>query len=185
MERDTLARDVYNVAHLTGEFTLRSGIVSNEYFDKYQFESDPAILSRIADLMASIIPDGTDYIAGLEMGGIALVTALSLRTGIPAVFVRKKAKEYGTAKLAEGPDISGKRLCIVEDVITSGGQVLLSGADLRDRGAFVDHVICAIDREQGGREKLREGGYTLLSCFTMTDLKKAGEQDGQAGEAQP
>ena len=175
MDTTQLAKTVYDVAHLTGEFTLRSGIVSNEYFDKYQFESDPKILDQIADVMAGLVPKGTEYLAGLEMGGIALVTALSLKTGIPAVFVRKKAKEYGTAKLAEGPDISGKRLCIVEDVITSGGQVIISGGELKERGALVDHVVCAIDREQGGREKLREAGFELLACFTMTELKAAGE----------
>ena len=175
MNDTQLARDVFQVSHLTGEFTLRSGMISNEYFDKYQFESDPEILRRIAEMMSSLIPPGTEILAGLEMGGIALVTALSLRSGLPAVFVRKKAKEYGTAKLAEGPSVSGKKVCIVEDVITSGGQVIISGADLRNEGAIIDHVICAIDREQGGREKLREAGLQLLSCFTMTELKAAGE----------
>lgn len=175
MERTDLTKRVYDVAHLTGTFTLRSGAVSNEYFDKYQFESDPELLRAIAEHMAPMIPDGTEMLAGLEMGGIAIATALSLHTGIPVVFVRKKAKEYGTAKLAEGPSIEGKRLLIVEDVVTSGGQVILSGNDLKDLGALVDHVVCVIDREQGGREKLREAGYELNACFTMSELKGAGE----------
>ena len=175
MERTDLTKRVYDVAHLTGTFTLRSGAVSNEYFDKYQFESDPELLRAIAEHMAPMIPDGTEMLAGLEMGGIAIATALSLHTGIPVVFVRKKAKEYGTAKLAEGPSIEGKRLLIVEDVVTSGGQVILSGDDLKHLGAFVDHVVCVIDREQGGREKLREAGYELSACFTMNELKGAGE----------
>jgi len=175
MERTDLTKRVYDVAHLTGTFTLRSGAVSNEYFDKYQFESDPELLRAIAEHMAPMIPDGTEMLAGLEMGGIAIATALSLHTGIPVVFVRKKAKEYGTAKLAEGPSIDGKRLLIVEDVVTSGGQVILSGNDLKDLGALVDQVVCVIDREQGGREKLREAGYELNACFTMSELKGAGE----------
>jgi len=175
MERSTLAKHVYDVAHLTGTFTLRSGAVSHEYFDKYQFESDPVLLKATAEHMATMIPEGTELLAGLEMGGLAIVTALSMHTGLPAVFVRKKAKEYGTAKLAEGPSVEGKRVLIVEDVITSGGQVLLSGADLKAQGALIDHVVCVIDREQGGREKLREGGYELLALFTMTELKAAGE----------
>ena len=144
MTRHDLCTAIYDVAHITGEFKLRSGITSNEYFDKYQFESDPAILASIAEHMVSLIPEGTEVLAGLEMGGLAIATALSLRTGIPAVFVRKKAKDYGTCKLAEGPDISGKRVLIVEDVITSGGQVIMSGdadstgligsnAEIRDR----------------------------------------------------
>ena len=175
MERSTLARRVYDVAHLTGEFTLRSGIVSNEYFDKYQFESDPVILAAIAKQMVDMIPEGTEILAGLEMGGLAIATALSMQTGLPAVFVRKEAKTYGTAKLAEGPPVAGKRVLIVEDVVTSGGQVILSCADLKELGAEIDHVVCVIDREQGGREKLREAGLELRACFTMSELNAAGE----------
>ncbi len=171
MTRENLSTAIYDVAHLRGEFLLRSGITSTEYFDKYQFESDPRILKVIAEKLAALVPDGTEILAGLEMGGLAIVAALSAHTGIPAVFVRKKAKEYGTCKLAEGPPVAGKRVLIVEDVITSGGQVITSGEDLRQLGALTDHVICVIDREQGGRAKLRDAGFELLALFTMTELK--------------
>lgn len=171
MTRHDLTQAIYDVAHLTGEFKLRSGITSNEYFDKYQFESDPKLLKAIAEHMAPMVPEGTEYLAGLEMGGLAIATALSLETGIPAVFVRKKAKDYGTCKLAEGPSTEGKKLLIVEDVITSGGQVIISGNDLKSLGAIVSQVVCVIDREQGGRGKLEEAGYELTSLFTMSELK--------------
>lgn len=171
MTKYDLTQAIYDVAHLTGEFKLRSGITSNEYFDKYQFESDPKLLKAIAEQMAPMVPEGTEYLAGLEMGGLAIATALSLETGIPAVFVRKKAKDYGTCKLAEGPSIEGKKLLIVEDVITSGGQVIISGNDLKSIGAIVSQVVCVIDREQGGRGKLEEAGYELASLFTMSELK--------------
>jgi len=171
MLKHDLTQSIYDVAHLTGEFKLRSGITSNEYFDKYQFESDPTLLKAIAQHMAPMVPEGTEYLAGLEMGGLAIATALSLETGIPAVFVRKKAKDYGTCKLAEGPPIEGKKLLIVEDVITSGGQVIISGNDLKSIGAIVSQVVCVIDREQGGRSKLEEAGYELTSLFTMSELK--------------
>ena len=171
MTKHDLTQAIYDVAHLTGEFKLRSGITSNEYFDKYQFESDPKLLKAIAEHMAPMVPKGTEYLAGLEMGGLAIATALSLETGIPAVFVRKKAKDYGTCKLAEGPPIEGKKLLIVEDVITSGGQVIISGNDLKSLGAIVSQVVCVIDREQGGRGKLEEAGYELTSLFTMSELK--------------
>jgi orotate phosphoribosyltransferase len=171
MTKHDLTQAIYDVAHLTGEFKLRSGITSNEYFDKYQFESDPKLLKAIAEHMAPMVPEGTEYLAGLEMGGLAIATALSLETGIPAVFVRKKAKDYGTCKLAEGPSIEGMKLLIVEDVITSGGQVIISGNDLKSLGAIVSQVVCVIDREQGGRGKLEEAGYELTSLFTMSELK--------------
>ena len=86
-----LARDVDACCRLTGEFTLRSGQVASEYFDKYLFESDPALLARVADEMVGLLPEDTELLGGLELGGIPIVTALSARTGQPALFVRKKA----------------------------------------------------------------------------------------------
>jgi len=126
----TLANEIYKTAHLTGSFKLRSGKVSNDYFDKYLFESNPILLKEIAEHLSRLIPEGTEVLAGLEMGGIPIATALSLKTGIPVAFVRKKAKEYGTCKLAEGIEIQGKNVCIIEDVATTGGQILLSNLSL-------------------------------------------------------
>jgi orotate phosphoribosyltransferase len=168
-----LARDVYEAAHLTGTFTLRSGQVSNEYFDKYRFEADPPLLLAIAEAMAPLVPVDTEVLAGLELGGIPIVTMLSQVTGLPALFVRKQAKDYGTCQLAEGGEIDGRRLTVVEDVVTTGGQVLLSCAELRERGAVVDTVLCVIDREAGGPEAFAAVGLALRPLFTMTELKAA------------
>jgi orotate phosphoribosyltransferase len=173
MDRKELAARTYNISHLTGNFTLRSGQVSSEYFDKYLFESDPVLLTDIASEMAKLVPEGTEILAGLEMGAIPVATAISIKTGIPAVFVRKKAKEYGTCKYAEGVDIDGKMLCIIEDVITTGGQVVLSTKDLRDSGAKVEHVLCVIERDVKGRENLKKAGLILHSLFTMDELKES------------
>jgi orotate phosphoribosyltransferase len=168
-----LARSIYRVSHLTGEFTLRSGVVSHEYFDKYRFEAEPALLRDIALAMATMVGDDVDALAGLELGGVPLATMLSQVTGLPALFVRKEAKTYGTCKLAEGGEIEGRRLLIVEDVVTSGGAVLDAARELRDRGAVLDRVTCVIDRESGGRENLAEVGLTLDALFTMTELNAA------------
>ena len=168
-----LARRVYDTAHLTGTFTLRSGQVSNEYFDKYLFEAEPTLLRAIAEAMAPMVPAGVEVLAGLELGGIPIVTMLSQVTGLPALFVRKKAKDYGTCRLAEGGEIEGREVAVVEDVVTTGGQVLLSCAELRERGAVVDTVLCVIDREAGGPEAFAAEGLALRSLFTMTQLKDA------------
>ena len=169
---DTLAARVAAVAQLSGTFRLRSGLSADTYFDKYQFESDPALLTAVAARMVDLVPADTELLAGLELGGVPVATALSIATGIPAVFVRKLAKEYGTAKLAEGPDIVGRRLLIVEDVVTTGGQIVLSAHDLRDRGAIVSAAVCAIDREQGGADNLATADVELASVFTRTDLER-------------
>jgi orotate phosphoribosyltransferase len=172
-KRAALARRIYDVAHLTGTFTLRSGAVSHEYFDKYRFESDPALLHEIGEALAPLVPDGTEVLAGLELGGVPLAVALSQVTGLPALFVRKEAKTYGTCQLAEGGEIDDKRVIVVEDVVTSGGQVVASCGDLRDRGAVVRHALCVIDRESGGPEALTKIDVELRPLFTMTELTPA------------
>lgn len=123
--------------------------------------------------MAALVPADTEVLAGLEMGGIPVVTALGRHTGLPCAFVRKQAKEYGTCRLAEGSDIVGRRVLVVEDVVTSGGQIVLSTADLRALGADVREALCVIDREQGGAEALGAEGIDLLSLLTATDLRAA------------
>ena len=169
----SLASRIYDASHITGEFTLRSGVVSREYFDKYLFESDPALLRSIAESMAALVPADVDALAGLELGGVPLATMLSQVTGLPALFVRKEAKAYGTCRLAEGGDVEGHRLLIVEDVVTSGGAVLDAARELRARGAVLDRVVCVIDRESGGADNLAAAGLTLHALFTMTELKVA------------
>jgi len=171
MTKKELAKQVYKSAHITGEFLLRSGTISNEYFDKYQFESNPVLLSEIADQMITNLPTDFDILAPLEMGGIPIATAIALKTGIPLTFVRKEAKKYGTCKLAEGSEIEGMKLLIVEDVVTSGGQIIISTKELRKRGAIIEQAICVIDREAGGPEKLKEVGIELLPLLTMSEIK--------------
>lgn len=176
-DKSTLAREIYEIAHLNGSFTLRSGQTSNEYFDKYLFEANPKILSKIAEELQELVSEGIEVLAGLEMGGIPIATALSLKSNIPAAFVRKEAKKYGTCKLAEGNNIKGKRICIIEDVVTTGGQVILSTKDLREAGAIVEDIICVIERNPEGRRKLEEEGLKVHSLFIMEELISAGKRN--------
>jgi orotate phosphoribosyltransferase len=172
--QDDLAQRIYQTAHITGDFTLRSGAKSNEYFDKYLFEAEPALLKDIAAAMAAMVPPGIDALAGLEMGGIPLATMISQFTGLPVLFVRKQAKEYGTCKIAEGGTVSGRKLLMVEDVVTSGGAILDAAKALRDEGAVLGPVICVIDRESGGPANLAKAELQLKPLFTMSELKAAG-----------
>jgi orotate phosphoribosyltransferase len=172
MDRNRLASAIYDRAHLTGTFLLRSGATSTEYFDKYLFESDPELLVSIAEALAPLVPDDTEMLAGLELGGVPLAVVLGQITGLSVLFVRKKAKEYGTRRLAEGGEVAGTKLLIVEDVVTSGGQVVLSTRDLRALGAVVDSAICVIDREAGGADALAAEGVALAALYTMDDLKR-------------
>ncbi|MFE6886762.1 orotate phosphoribosyltransferase [Streptomyces sp. NPDC057694] len=173
MTHSDLALRIHSASHLTGQFTLRSGRTATEYFDKYRFEADPVLLDEIAQRMAPLVPSGTQVLAGLEMGGIPVVTALSRHTGLPCAFVRKQAKPYGTCRLAEGAEVAGRRVLVIEDVVTSGGQIVLSTADLRGLGAQVGEALCVIDRDQGGAEALKVEGISLLSLLTAEDLRAA------------
>ncbi len=168
-----LAKVLYEVCSIRGRFKLRSGQIADEYFDKYLFESRPDLLRSIGEGMARLIPAGTDMLAGLELGGVPVAVAIAFRADLPLLFVRKKAKDYGTAKLAEGPDFKGRKVLVVEDVVTTGGAIVDGAKALRERGAVIDTVLCVIDRESGGPEKLKEYGLTLKPLFTASELRKA------------
>jgi len=164
---------IYERARLTGEFRLRSGATSSEYFDKYLFESDPRLLHEIAEELVRLVPAGVELFAGLELGGVPVAVAVSQVSGLPTVFVRKVAKTYGTCRLAEGGEVTERRIAVIEDVVTSGGQVIESCRQLRDRGADIAAVLCVIDREAGGRENLAAEGLDLRALFTTSQLRES------------
>ena len=172
VNRDSLAQAICRVSYLEGDFWLRSGQYSDHYFDEYLFEGDPRLLHQVAESLRPLVPRDAEILGGLELGGVPLATALGLVTGLPMVFVRKTPKGYGTMKLAEGPAIDGKRLVVIEDVVTSGGQVVESTKALRERGARVDLAICVIDRESGGAEALAAAGIELHSLFGVSELSE-------------
>jgi orotate phosphoribosyltransferase len=169
---DQLAGDIRAVAELRGRFTLRSGAESDTYFDKYRFEADPALLRRICQALAALLPDA-DVLAGLELGGIPLVTVLSQLTGLPAAFIRKAAKPYGTRRYAEGAELSGRRVVLIEDVVSSGGALLAAVRMLRADGIQPLAALCVIDREAGGRAALAELEVPLLALLTQSTLTRA------------
>ncbi len=171
IDRQTLAREIHNVAKLTGAFTLRSGTVSDTYFDKYRFESDPRLLRSIAEFMMPRLPNDAEVLCGMEMGGIPLATVLSQLSGLPAAFIRKQRKTYGTCQYAEGASLGGKRIVLIEDVVSSGGAILDAVSMLEADGINVDTAVCVIDRQSGGVEALAQAGVELRAIFTMEEIE--------------
>lgn len=172
-----LARAIADVALLRGSFTLRSGKQSSYYLDKYLFSTRPELLRRLAPLFASRIKAMESRagatvrrLAGAELGGIPLVTAASMETGLPCVFVRNKKKDYGTAKQLEGVIERGDAMILLEDVATTGGQALEAVAALREAGGNVLGVIATIDRLEGARENIAAQGLGFDALFTKRDL---------------
>ena len=157
-------------AKLSGTFTLRSGKVSDTYFDKYRFEADPELLRDICQAMTKLIPANTQVLAGLEMGGIPIVTVLSQVTGLPSAFIRKEPKAYGTCQYAEGTPLQGKKFILVEDVVSSGGAIIDALSLLRADGLNPLGAVCVIDRETGGREALAEAGLDLKALHTFSEV---------------
>lgn len=173
MNRADLAREIDATCRLRGTFTVRSGQVVAEYFDKYLFEAQPVLLRRVAQAMVPLLPPDTELVGGLELGGVPIATLVSSLTGLPALFVRKEPKAYGTCRLAEGAEVAGTRITLIEDVITTGGAVRDAAVALRDLGATVEVVVCAIDRTETGAARLTEIGVETRSVLTKADLDRA------------
>lgn len=171
MNKTELAKQIEAISYLTGQFKLRSGKISSFYWDKYRFESDPILLHSIVVELHKLLPASFDKFAGLEVGGIPLATGLSLKTGKPCLYVRKEPKTYGTCNLVEGGFQPGETVVVVEDVVTTAGQIGTSVSQMRELGLIVEHAVCVIDREQGGREKLEKIGCSLAAVFTLAELE--------------
>ncbi|ULJ73687.1 orotate phosphoribosyltransferase [Rhizobium gallicum] len=166
-----LAEQIATAATLDGEFVLRSGQVSHRYFDKYRFEGVPVLLKPLARAMSDLLPANTEIIAGLELGGIPLVTSISLETGLPAAFVRKEAKTYGTCRAIEGQDVAGRGVTFIEDVITTGGAVADAYQLASAEGANVLAVVCAIWRGDGTPRIHSVPALSVLPVFSRADLE--------------
>jgi len=159
-------------AILYGDFTLASGKKSKYYIDIKKATTDPKVLGLTADLMAQEMGAGhrVQRIAGVALGSVPLAVALSLRTGIPFVMVRKEKKDHGTGKLIEGQLVAGEKVLVVEDVITSAGSAVYAVETLRQAGALVDTVMSVVDREEGGREVLKGLGVEMRSLITASKI---------------
>ena len=173
MTREELARGLRAAAYLEGDFVLRSGRRSKYYLDKYRFETRPDLLGPLGEALAAAVrehePDAT-RLAGPELGAVALAAATSLQSGLPFLIVRKAAKDYGTSKRIEGVYDHGECICLVEDVVTSGGALLESVDALREAGLIVHTAICVVDREEGGADALARHAVRLRPLFRAGDL---------------
>jgi len=168
---DNLAARIRQCAKIEGRFVLRSGGISDTYFDKYQFEAQPDLLLAIAERMAKLLPRDVEVLAGLEMGGIPIVTMLSQVTRLPAAFVRKQPKEYGTCRYAEGASLDGRRFVLIEDVVSSGGAIIDALNALKADGLIPAGALCVIDRETGGAEALSRVGLPFKALFTLSEIQ--------------
>jgi orotate phosphoribosyltransferase len=171
--REELARGLRAAAYLEGDFVLRSGRRSKYYLDKYRFETRPDLLGPLGEALAAAVrehePDAT-RLAGPELGAVALAAATSLQSGLPFLIVRKAAKDYGTANRLEGVHEEGESVCLIEDVVTSGGAAIDAIQALRDVGLRVSTAICVVDREEGGVDELARHAVRLRPLFLASEL---------------
>ena len=171
-----LARLIREHAYLEGDFVLRSGRRSRYYLDKYRFETEPRLLralgERIAASAAEAAP-GAARLAGPELGAVALTAAASLASGLPFLIVRNEEKEYGTARRVEGAYATGEEVCLVEDVVTSGGAAVTAVEALRAEGLACRIAVCVVDREEGGVDALAQSDVRLVPIFRARDVLEA------------
>ena len=173
MNRDQLAARLLERAYLEGDFLLRSGRRSRYYLDKYRFETDPELLAGLGRELAALVAscgDQAQLLAGPELGAVPLAAVTSIETGVPFVIVRKAAKEYGTGNRLEGVFELGMRVCVVEDVVTSGGALLSAVEALREADLHVSAAICVVDREEGGAEAIAAAGIPFKALYTSSQL---------------
>jgi len=168
--RKELIKRIKETAYLEGDFVLRSGKRSKYYLDKYLFETKPDILKALGAEFAKHMTDDVTLIAGAELGGVALAAATAMATGKDWIIVRNSKKDYGTSKLVEGVLNPGDIVLLVEDIATTGGQVLEAAKVITDAGATVKKIVCVIDRKQGAGENIAQAGYTFESILTKNDL---------------
>ncbi len=170
MNREELIKRIKETAYLEGDFTLRSGKKSKYYLDKYLFETCPDILKALGAEFAEYVTDDVTLIAGAELGGVALAAATAMETGKNWIIVRNSKKGYGTGKMIEGMLKAGDVILLVEDIATTGGQVLEAAKIITDAGAKVSNIVCVIDRKQGAAENITAAGYKFESILTKDDL---------------
>jgi orotate phosphoribosyltransferase len=171
-----LASALRDHAYLEGDFVLRSGRRSSYYLDKYRFETRPELLGPLGEAIAERARDaepGATRLAGPELGAVALAAAASLASGLPFLIVRKEPKGYGTSNRLEGVFEEGEVVCLVEDVVTSGGAAISAVEALREAGLVVRNAVCVVDREEGGTEALTAAGVTLHPLFRVSELGSA------------
>ena len=170
MNRSELIKRIKETAYLEGDFVLRSGKRSKYYLDKYLFETCPDILKALGEEFAGYVGDDVTLLAGAELGGVALAAATAMKTGKNWIIIRNTKKAYGTGKLVEGILKPGDVVLLVEDVATTGGQVLEVAKVITEAGAKVKKIVCVIDRKQGAEENVTGAGYKFESILTKTDL---------------
>lgn len=170
MTREELIKRIKETAYLEGDFTLRSGKKSKYYLDKYLFETCPDILKALSAEFAKYVTSDVTLIAGAELGGVALAAATAMETGKNWIIVRNSKKNYGTSKIIEGIIKPGDVVLLVEDIATTGGQVLEAAKIITEAGAKVKKIVCTIDRKQGAEENITNAGYEFESILTKNDL---------------
>ncbi len=170
MNRRELINRIKETAYLEGDFVLRSGKRSRYYLDKYLFETCPDILKALGEEFAKHVTDDVTLIAGAELGGVALAAATAMETGKNWVIIRNSKKGYGTGKMVEGVLNKGDVVLLVEDIATTGGQVIEAAKVITGAGAKVKKIVAVIDRKQGAKENITQAGYKFQSILTKDDL---------------
>jgi len=170
MTKLELAKRVKETSYLEGDFTLRSGKKSKYYMDKYLFETQPDILRALGEEFAKHATNDVTLIAGAELGGVALAAATAMATGKKWIIVRNSKKDYGTSKMVEGVLKANDVVLLVEDIATTGGQVLEAAKIITEAGAKVKKIVAVIDRKQGAAENISTAGYKFESILAKEDL---------------
>jgi len=173
MEFTNIPARIREVSRLSGDFLLPSGEHTATYLDTYRFQAEPILLRKIAEAMVLLLPTGIEVLGGLRMSDVPIVTMLSQLGGLPAACICDEANDGGRARCAEGAQFSGRRVALVQDLVSSGGTILNAVSKLRSKNVSLDVALCVIDRESGAKETLAGAGIDLKSLFTFAQIEDA------------
>src|SRR5919205_1122999 len=164
-----LRADIVRAAYVEGEFVLADGVRSNYYFDKYLFETRPAVLRRLACFLGDLVPREAERLAAPALGAVALGTAVSLELGLPLVIVRPD-REAGSTRMIEGELYADEEVILIEDVVVTGSRAMRAISRVSDAGARVRQVVSVLDRREGATERFSEASVGYHHLFTPEEL---------------
>ena len=175
MSDSELGEALVAAAYREGDFVLRSGKRSRYYLDKFRFSTRPDLLAALGEAISAAVREHAPEavrLAAPVLGAVPLAAAASLAGGMPFVIVRDEAKAYGTANRLEGAYEEGECVCLVEDIVTSGGALVDAITAVREAGLVVRTAVCVVDREEGGADALARQAVRLRPLFRAGDLLK-------------
>lgn len=174
---EKIAISLYNAnCFRFGSFRIKSGDLSPYYIDLARLLSSPKDLNVIVQVTSKVVnqiikKEKIDKLASIALKGALITPSIAMLANLPCVIIRKKEKKYGATGRIVGAEVNkGDKIIFIDDVVSKGISKIEGIEPLEEQGAEIKHMIVIVDREQGGKQKLEEKGYTVNSLTTISEI---------------